>query len=70
MPRILSVLLLSLSLWACSGEHVKSIEDSIWTMFTGHPKPVVLKKPRKVYCYETIGQPDCYEVPREQQPDR
>ena len=51
---------------ACSDRDVTSMENGLWQMFSGHDKPIILKKPPPpVYCYDTIGEPDCYDRPQQ-----
>ena len=47
----------------CTERDVASVENGLWKMFAGHPKPIVLNKvdPR----YATIGEPQCYAEPLE-----
>jgi hypothetical protein len=52
-------------LGGCAERDFQSIENSLWKMFRGQPKPIILKAPKPVYCVETIGQPDCYDEPPE-----
>ena len=54
-----------LALAACTKRDTQSIEDGLWQMFAGHPAPIILKKPEKVYCYDTIGVPDCHSEPQD-----
>ena len=53
-----------LSLPGCTQRDVTSIENGLWKMFAGHPKPIVLNKADPpVYCYDSIGEPQCYAEP-------
>ena len=55
---------LALGVVACTERDIDSVENGLWKMFAGHPKPVILNKPDPpVYCYETIGEPQCYAEP-------
>ncbi len=50
----------------CSERDVDSLENGLWKMFAGHPKPIILKKPDPpIYCYATIGEPQCFAEPLE-----
>ena len=55
-----------LFLGACTERNTQSLEDGLWQMFAGHPAPIILKKPQKVYCYDTIGEPDCHTEPQDE----
>ena len=49
---------------ACTERDVTSVENGLRKMFAGHPKPMVLNKADPpVYCYATIGEPQCYAEP-------
>lgn len=65
-PKIyVSVVLACFLLAGCSDRDVESMENGLWQMFAGHPKPKLLKQnPPPVYCYDTIGKPDCYSEPQ------
>lgn len=53
-----------LALCGCTDRDVESLENGLWQMFEGHPKPKLLKAdPPPVYCYPTLGEPDCYAQP-------
>jgi hypothetical protein len=55
---------LALCLCGCTQRDQQSVENSLWQMFRGHPKPIILKKPDPpLYCYETLGERDCYTQP-------
>lgn len=48
----------------CTERDVTSIENGLWKMFAGHPKPIILNKADPpIYCYESIGEPQCYAEP-------
>lgn len=50
----------------CTERDIESVENSLWKMFAGHPKPIILNKPDPpIYCYATIGEPQCYDEPLE-----
>jgi hypothetical protein len=58
-------------LGACTDRDVESIENGLWKMFAGHAKPIVLEEPAPpVYCYRTIGRPQCYAQPLEDEHTR
>jgi len=48
----------------CSERDIGSVENGLWKMFAGHPKPIILNKPDPpIYCYATIGEPQCFAEP-------
>ena len=60
----LAIALAALALVGCTQRDFDSAENSLWQMFRGHPKPIILKKPEPpLHCYETLGQTDCYTEP-------
>jgi len=60
----LAAALLAGVLGACADRDVASVENGLWKMFAGHPKPIILEKPPPpVYCYRTLGAPQCYAEP-------
>lgn len=55
----------------CTDKQIATVEDGLWELFAGHPKPIILNKPAPpVYCYETIGEPQCFSEPLEGQDRR
>jgi hypothetical protein len=55
---------LLLLLGGCNDRDVTSVENGLWKMFAGHPKPIILNAPAPpVYCIRTIGGPECYAEP-------
>lgn len=60
------VVTLFLGAVGCTDRDIATVEDGLWKLFAGHPKPIILKKPDPpVYCYETIGEPQCFAEPLE-----
>lgn len=50
----------------CTNDPIAKLEDGIWELIAGHPKPIILNKPDPpVYCYETIGEAQCFAEPLE-----
>ncbi|HEX9647077.1 MAG TPA: hypothetical protein VGB88_06235 [Alphaproteobacteria bacterium] len=50
----------------CTPRDVTSVENGVWQMVTGHDKPIILEPPPPpVYCYRTIGGPQCEDQPIE-----
>ena len=63
---LVAALALAAGLGGCTDRGVTQFENSLWQMFAGHDKPVILKKAAPpVYCYQTIGTPVCYDKPRD-----
>ena len=63
---LIPALALAVAPGGCTDRGVTQFENGLWQLFAGHPKPVILKKGAPpVYCYQTIGDPVCYEKPRE-----
>ena len=55
---------LLLLLGGCNDRDVNSIENGLWKMFAGHPKPIILDAPPPpVYCIRTLGGAECYAEP-------
>jgi len=54
---------LALGAGGCATARGGAVENSLWKLVTGHPKPIVLRKPEAVSCEPTLGEPDCYPTP-------
>jgi hypothetical protein len=64
--RAAAVLAAMSAMPGCTERDVTSVENGLWQMFAGHPKPIVLNKADPpVYCYQSIGEPQCYAEPLE-----
>ena len=66
VAALVMAMVMALALGGCTDRGVTQFENSLWQLFAGHPKPVILKKAAPaVYCYRTIGIPVCYDKPRD-----
>lgn len=65
LRRLTGGLALMLAAGGCTSQQTTSLEDGLWKIFAGHPKPEIYKAPPPpVFCYDSIGEPTCYDEPR------
>ncbi|GEM_PF-3640416 len=63
--RLLGGTALILVTGGCTSQQTGSLEDALWKVFAGHPKPEIYKEPpAPVFCYGTLGDATCYDEPR------